>query len=73
MRSGLDRVGEHGADLVEGLDVRDRIGARRTTDRALVDQHDVVDLAVAVDVVVRIGLGGVFAFTPAQSAVQSVS
>ena len=51
-RAGFDRVGEHGANLVEGLDVRHRVGAGRAADRALIDHHHVVELTVAEDVVV---------------------
>ena len=72
VRPGLDRVGKHLANRVEGLDVRHRIGPRRAADRALVDQHHVVDLAVAEDVVERVRLRRVFAFAAAQGAVQRV-
>ena len=51
----LDRPRDDGANIVERLHIGDRIGARRTTDRALVDENDVVELAVAEDVVERRG------------------
>ena len=56
-RAGFERVGEHGPNLVEGLDVRHRVGARRAADRALIDENHVVDLTVAEDVVEVAGRG----------------
>jgi hypothetical protein len=38
VRPGLDRLGKHGADRIEGLDVGHRIRARRAADRVLVHQ-----------------------------------
>ena len=72
VRAGFDRFGEHGANLVERLDVRHRVRARRAADRALIDQHHVVDLPVAEHVVVRQRLGGVLAHPPAERRVERV-
>ena len=72
VRAGLDRVGKHGADLVEGLEVGDRIAARRSADRALVDQNHVVDLPVAQEIVQRQRLGGVLAHAAAEGRVERV-
>src|SRR5579862_5161706 len=46
---GLGKGSKEVADAVEGLDVGNRIGARRSADRGLVDQNDVVNEIVALD------------------------
>ncbi len=48
----LGQLGEQVADLVEDLDVRRRVGARRAADRRLVDVDDLVDMLGADDAVV---------------------
>ena len=45
----LAALGEEGADLVEDLDVRRRVRARRAADRRLVDVDHLVDMLGAVD------------------------
>ena len=48
----LGQLGEQSADLVEDLDVRRRVRARRAADRRLVDVDDLVDVLRAVDAIV---------------------
>jgi hypothetical protein len=50
------RGGEEPADLVVGLDVGDRVRARRAADRPLVDQGDVGELVEAGELVALAGL-----------------
>src|SRR5262249_54875071 len=49
----LGQFGEQGADLVEDLDVRRRVGARRPADGRLVDVDHLVDVLGPRDPVVR--------------------
>ena len=44
MTFGVGLGGEEGADVVEGLDVGDGIGARGAADGGLVDEDDVVEV-----------------------------
>ena len=71
-RAGLKRFGEHVADFVEGLDVRNGVGARRAADGALVDENDFVELAVAVNIFKFGGLGSFEAHAAAQSGVERI-
>ncbi len=71
-RPRLDGVGEHGANLVERLQISDRVAPRRAADRALIDHHHVVDLPVAVNIVQGIRLGGVLAQAAANGRIKRV-
>ena len=55
---GVGLGGEEGADVVEGLDVGDGVGARRAADGRLVDEDDVVEVLRAGELAVEVrGLG----------------
>src|SRR3546814_17867969 len=56
-RSELRQVGEPVADRGEGADVGGRVGARRATDRRLVDVDYLVDVLDPLDGVVGAGKG----------------
>ena len=55
---GVGLRGEEGADVVEGLDVGDGVGARGAADGGLVDEDDVVEVLRAGELAVEVcGVG----------------
>ena len=63
---GVGLRGEEGADVVEGLDVGDGVGARGAADGGLVDEDDVVEVLGAGELAVEMrGIGAISgAFRP---------
>ena len=52
---GVGLGGEEGADIVEGLDVGDGVGARSAADGGLVDEDDVVEVMGTGELAVEVG------------------
>ena len=54
---GVGGLGKEGADVVEDAGIGRGVGARRASDRRLVDADDLVEVFDAVDALMRSGTG----------------